>query len=124
MNSNILYTDALRMEIAILQEDVSSINPGKAKFKIPTLITENNVGYIQTTSNNIYNKRNGNLSNSYVNMEDTITLNIPLEYTYLYGGNTDECIIPKGTRFIVAFIGANLNDIKIIGRYDNGEDDI
>ena len=30
----------------------------------------------------------------------------------------DGYIIPKGTRFIVAYIGANVNDIKIIGRYD------
>ena len=35
-------------------------------------------------------------------------------------GTTEEdgYVIPAGTRFIVAYIGANVNDIKIIGRYD------
>ena len=47
-------------------------------------------------------------------MENTIEIKIPLEYTYFYDGY----VIPAGTRFIVAYIGANVNDIKIIGRYD------
>ena len=42
-------------------------------------------------------------------------LKVPKEYTYFYEGD----VMPAGTKFIVAFIGGNINDIKIIGRYDN-----
>ena len=44
---------------------------------------------------------------------------MPKEYTVYYGRR----IIPKGTRFIVAFIGGNLNDIKIVARYDSADDE-
>jgi hypothetical protein len=114
MNMNIFSRDNLRLEIAILQEDVDPKNPGTAKFKIPTLLTENTVASIQTNSTNIRNKTNGNLASAGINMENTIEIKIPLEYTYFY----DAYVIPAGTRFIVAYIGANVNDIKIIGRYD------
>lgn len=112
MNRNIFDADRLRLEIAILQEDVLSSNPGIAKFKIPALLTEDTTMHIQTGNRNIVNKSN-NLSSSSLNMESTIDLKIPTEYTYFY----DEEIVPKGTKFIVAFIGANANDIKIVGRY-------
>lgn len=114
MNINSFNKDNLRLEIAILQEDIDPKNPGTARFKIPTLLTEDTVAGIQTANTNIRNKINGNLNTSGVNIENTIDIKIPLEYTYFYDGY----VIPKGTRFIVAYIGANVNDIKIIGRYD------
>lgn len=115
MNINTFNKDSLRLELAILQEDVQSKNPGVAKFKIPTLFTENTVANIQTGNSNIRNKVIGNLSNASVNLENTVDIKIPIEYTYFY----EKDIVPKGTRFIIAYIGANINDIRIIGRYDN-----
>lgn len=114
MNINSFNKDNLRLEIAVLQEDIDPKNPGTARFKIPTLLTEDTIVSIQTTNTNIRNKVNGNLNTSGVNIENTIDIKVPLEYTYFYDGH----VIPKGTRFIVAYIGANVNDIKIIGRYD------
>ena len=114
MNINSFNKDNLRLEIAVLQEDRDPKNPGTARFKIPTLLTEDTIVSIQTTNTNIRNKVNGNLNTSGVNIENTIDIKVPLEYTYFYDGY----IIPEGTRFIVAYIGANVNDIKIIGRYD------
>lgn len=114
--NNINYVDInnLRTEIAILQEDVDARNPGTAKFIIPVIMTSDALGNISIANRNIINYKNGNLTGSTVNMQNTIELYIPTEYTYFC--NTD--IIPSGTRFIVAFIGGNVNDIKIIGRYD------
>ena len=112
---NVADKERLRLEIAILQEDVKASNPGTAKFKIPIIMTDMVIG--QTViSNTILSK--SNLRNTSVNISNTVDLFIPTEYTYFYG--TD--IVPKGTRFIVAFIGGNVNDIKIIGRYDNKGD--
>lgn len=114
-NYNDININNLRIEIAILQEDVQSSNPGSAKFKIPVIMTNDVIGHINTSNNNILNKVNGNLSASSINMEDTITLKIPTEYTYFYGSS----IVPAGTKFLVAFIGGNINDMQIIGRYYN-----
>ena len=106
MNNNNLNIDYLRIEIAILQEDVLSTNPGRAKFKIPTIITE--------SFNDTINVRTHVMTGTTINIEDTIDLDIPTEYTYFYGAD----IVPAGTRFLVAFVGGNVNNIKIIGRYD------
>lgn len=113
---NMLDKERLRTEIAILQEDVPSNNPGIAKFKIPILITESINGHISITANTSFGKRSKSNIIS-INSEDTIKLRIPTEYTYFYGAK----IVPAGTRFIVTFVGANVNDIKIIGRYDYNE---
>lgn len=114
MNRNMFDNDRLRLEIAILQEKVSSKNPGTAKFKIPVIINESVNAHIQTGNSNIINMTTGNLRSSGINTKNTISLKIPVEYTYFY----EEEEVPIGTRFIVAFIGGNVNDIKIIGRYD------
>lgn len=112
-------SDALRMEIAILQEDINSQNPGVAKFKIPVLVPSINNETIYTNGKNIINKnRIGTASLGYTNVTDILTLKVPKEYTVFYGAD----IVPKGTRFIVAFIGGNINDIKIISRYDSLEE--
>lgn len=99
---NNLYMDGLRTEIAILQEDVQSKNPGYAKFIIPVLMTTTNVDSLIINS-----------KNSSINLTNTINLYIPTQHTYFY--NKD--IVPKGTKFIVTFVGGNINDIKIIGMY-------
>lgn len=114
---NTLDKERLRIEIAVLQENVPANNPGTAKFKIPVLITENIVGHINLFNNTI-NKKTG--KGTPVHAEDTVKLRIPLEYTYFYG----EKVVPAGTKFIIAFVGANTNDIKIIGRYDHSSKDV
>ena len=50
-----------------------------------------------------------------IEFKNVIKLKVPKEYTYFYEGD----VMPAGTKFIVAFIGGNINDIKIIGRYDD-----
>lgn len=121
MNYSGLDINALRTEIAILQQDVPSNNPGTAKFKIPVIMTDDTVSRIVASgSKNIINRRNGNISGFSVNLENTISLRIPLEYTYFYGKK----IVPAGTKFLVTFVGGNINDIIIIGRYDFSDKDI
>lgn len=113
-NLNKLYLDGLRVEIAVLQENVNAKNPGSARFKIPVLMTESKVTTFVGYSNILNNDRNANIVNSSISFNDTIELYIPTEYTYFC--NTDT--IPAGTKFIVAFVGGNINDIHIIGMYD------
>lgn len=107
--------DNLRLEIAILQEDIKSQDPGEAKFKIPTIMTGDSVGNSNVVSKNSANKYEFRYKPN-ITYDDTITLKVPLEYTAFFGKR----IVPKGTKFIVAFIGGDINNIKIIGRYDGG----
>jgi len=89
--------DNLRIEIAVLQEPIKSFIPGFAKFKIPPLMTDkNNINSTQT-SDDVY-----------------IELYVPYEYTFCWGSD----VVAEGTRFLVASVGGNLNDMRIIGRYD------
>lgn len=113
---NNLDIDHLRIEIAYLQEEIESSNPPRtAKFKIPVIMTENRVTSLKTSNKNILNRSNGNISGAPINLDNTIELEVPLEYTFFYGAEK----IPKDTRFLVTFVGGNVNDIKIIGRYDS-----
>ena len=112
MNNNIMSIDNLRLEIAILQEEVQSKNPGYANFIIPAIISGVNISNIGINNLNIIN-RNNNLSGVELNMNTNIKLKVPIEYTYFY----EDEIVPVGTKFIVAFIGGNINDAHIIGRY-------
>ena len=113
---NNLNIDHLRIEIAYLQEEIESSNPPRtAKFKIPVIMTENRVTSLKTSNKNILDRSNGNISGAPINLDNTIELEVPLEYTFFYGAEK----IPKDTRFLVTFVGGNVNDIKIIGRYDS-----
>ena len=113
---NNLNIDHLRIEIAYLQEEILSSDPPKrAKFKIPVIMTEDRVTSLKTSNKNILNRSNGNISGSPINLDNTIELEVPLEYTFFYAAEK----IPKETRFLVTFVGGNVNDIKIIGRYDS-----
>lgn len=113
-NLNELYKDGLRIEVAILQEDVESKNPGYAKFVIPVLMTESKVTTFVGYSNIINKNRNANILNSSINFKNTIKLFIPTEHTYFY----DKDVVPAGTKFFIAFIGGNINDIRVLGIYD------
>jgi hypothetical protein len=67
---------------------------------------------INIDKSNIYNKDLSWLSTYTMTSEITIDLYIPkylmMDYPKKY--------IPKGTKFLVAFVGGNINNIQIIGR--------
>ena len=115
---NNLQIDALRIEIAVLEEDIDSQNPKKHKFTIPVLLSGESVGVTVTPIKNSSNKSKPRSKITKIAHNNTIELTVPKEYTVFYGAD----IIPKGTRFLVAFVGGNFNDIRIIGRYDNLEE--
>ena len=108
--------EQLRLEIAILEEDISATNPKTASFTIPALMTEQYKGKKYVNNYNVINKnKTGTPSISTITIDNTIKLQVPKEYTKWYGS----IIIPKGTKFIVAFVGGNINSMRIIGRYDH-----
>lgn len=114
-NQSYMAQDNLRLEIAILQDDIKSQDPKCARFKIPAIMTGNEVGRTHASSSNSANM-NVYRCKSNVTYDDTITLKVPLEHTAFFGKR----IVPKGTKFIVAFIGGDINNIRIVGRYNGG----
>ena len=117
-NQNYTESYTLRTEIAILQEDINSQNPGIHKFTIPAIMTGEKVGTMYVHAKNSANKRLLKSTIAKTTFDPTIDLRVPKEYTAFFGAD----IIPKGTKFIVAFIGGDINNIRIIGRYDSLED--
>ena len=95
-----LDSDNLRIEIAILKEKIHAFIPEYGKFNIPAIMESKGV-------KNASNEDN-----------DFIWLYVPYEYTFAWGNEW----IPAGTRFVVADIGGNVNDIRIIGRYDRNRE--
>ncbi len=119
MAKNRISMDNLRIEIAVLQEQIDAYDPpAKGKFTIPVLMTTNEQATVSTGVSHIVNKRNGNIKSSTINIDNTIDINLPIEYCCTYGAD----IIPSGTRFLVSFISGNINDIRIVGRYDSVTD--
>ena len=118
--SSFLNVDNMRIEIAVLQEDIPAFEPTDAAFRVPALMTENTVAYMSTSNTNIINRSNGNIGSSTINIDNTLSFFVPFEYTFSYGAST----VPKGTRFLLAFVGANVNDARIIGRYDQSSSNI
>ena len=121
---NEINQDNMRTEIATLDEDIildeESISKTiKGKFKIPVIMTTDTVASVQTSNKNVLNRNNSNLKGSSMNLNNTISLVIPKEYIMFYNGTK----IPKGSKFLVSFVSANVNDIKIIGRYDGDKTD-
>ena len=74
MNNTYLDVDKMRIEVAILQEEIYAFEPGYGKFKIPTIMTQDVVARVNSSSSNIINKRNGNLGSSTVNIDNYIQL--------------------------------------------------
>lgn len=118
MNSSLLSDTGIRIEIAISMQAFNAFTPGIYRFKIPVLMTENTVSRFSTSSANIVNRRNGNIGSSSVSIDNGIDLYVPYEFIFDYGNE----LIPVGTKFLIAFVGANINDCKIIGRYDQSTD--
>lgn len=119
-SGNHVATSNLRLEIAVAQENINAYTPGMVKFKIPALMSDATSETFLNKKNNIVNKNSNFTSNiNTTETDNTISLRVPKEYTRWYGKE----IIPKGTRFIIAYIAGNINDIKIIGRYDSADDE-
>ena len=103
-----------RQEIAVLQEDINKYAPpSAAKFTIPAMMGS----YIKeqstpNSSSNIQNKTN-NLGITKTTVSNYVTLAVPKEYVISYPYK----YVPKGTRFIVGFIGGDITNAKIIGRF-------
>lgn len=117
--SNYTPSNTLRLEIAFSQQVIDAHNPGYVDFIIPTLVPDVLNTRAYTPNYNISNKNAvSTRSIGTTSINNLIRLKVPREYTEWYGADT----IPIGTRFIVAFIGGNINDIKIIGRYDSYDD--
>lgn len=113
------YTENNYSDIAIALEDYTYGKNGK--FFIPSLtpflnsnsVSENNE---KNKYNNIMNKDKVKLQISQTNTCNYINLFIPLE---LYKGSNAEKDYKgnKGDKFIILFVGGDINDCKIIGRY-------
>ena len=103
-----------RQEIAVLQETINKYAPpSAAKFTIPAMMGSSiKEQSIPNRSNNIQNKNN-NLGITKTTVSNYVTLPIPKEYvmnyTYKY--------VPAGTMFIVGFIGGDITNAKIVGRF-------
>lgn len=113
------YLSNIRIEIAVALEDIDAESPGIVKFKIPVLQSGTDITTSYIDNRTLMNRTLAISKMSNVTMDDFIELRVPKEYTVYYG----KPIIPKGTRFLVAFIGGNINDMRIIGRYDYIEED-
>ena len=98
-----IETDNLRLEIAVLKEEIKAFIPSIGKFTVPSLMMKSQMSGSTSSS-----KSSGSSDDMYVEIY------VPYEYTFAWGDET----VPAGTRFIVASIGANINDMKIVGRYD------
>lgn len=108
---------------AVLYETIDKYEEQGVKhpFFIPVLVPlETEEGKtININKSNIYNKDLQWLSTYTMTSERTIDLYLPkylmMDYPKKY--------IPKGTKFLVVFVGGNLNNCKIIGRcYDEYEE--
>ena len=90
-----MSNDDLRLEIAVLQHDIDAFNmktSGQvASFYIPAVVAA---------------------ADGSRPKKDSLRLYVPFEYTFTYG----EDIIPKGVEFLVAFIGGDVNNGRIIAR--------
>lgn len=103
-----------RQELAVLQEEINKYDPPTdAKFTIPALIGDNDSE--QTTPNRLNNilNKNNDLGITRITTSNYVTLAVPKEYVINYPTK----YVPKGTLFIVGFIGGDITSAKIVGRY-------
>lgn len=113
-----MVTNGLAIEFAVLQHDINKYAPGIATFYIKALSSKEGLlekEVVQTDNNNIVNNTNG-LSIGKVELVSGIKLTVPLEIVRYFPTK----IVPKGTVFLVAFVGGDLNKPTIIGRDVNG----
>ena len=109
---NELNPDYLRLEIATLLKDVPLKSKIVGKFKINTVVQKYETNRKMTKTSNIYNK---NVSSATIESKDSIDIPIPVHMRIFFNNGKS---IPKGTRFIVGFVGADINNARIIALYD------
>lgn len=117
MKENTFYKDKKfeYPEIATLMDDNINIDNPTGRFIIPILTPNfNNEKLMQTEKiksdlSNIVNK-NSNMVVTSVVEQNFVTLTIP---KYML----NNIVYNKGDKFIVVFIGGNVNKIRIIGVY-------
>ena len=101
---------------AILYETVNKYEKQGLKhpFYIKALVPlESEIGRtIDIQRNNIMNKDLTGLSTNVMTSEITLDLYIPKNIIMDY----PDKYIPKGTKFLVCFIGGNINNCQLIGR--------
>ena len=122
MQQNKLREDNLRLEIGTLVEDISDYelrNGTVGKFKITAIMPNATDDTIDIGSGNMGLKINP-FAPTKIQSSEYIELPIPASLRMYY--TALEAKIPAGTRFIVCFTGANLNDSRIIGLYDKEPD--
>ena len=110
------YTNYTYIHEALLYETIDKYeNPDiKHPFYIKALVPlESEVGRtISIQRNNIMNKDLTGLSTNMITSEITLDLYIPKNIIMDYPNK----YIPKGTKFLVCFIGGNINNCQLIGR--------
>ena len=109
------YTNYTYIHEALLYETIDKYeNPDiKHPFYIKALVPlESEVGRtIRIQRNNIMNKDLTGLSTNVMTSEITLDIYIPKNIIMDY----PDKYIPKGTKFLVCFIGGNINNCHLIG---------
>lgn len=104
-----------RQELGILQETINKYDPPeRAKFVIPALMgnVPSNDKTTPNRSDNIKNQNN-NLGITKTTVTNYVMLKVPKEYVINYPNK----YVPEGTQFIVGFVGGDITNAKITGRY-------
>lgn len=112
-------------EIAIAIEDIYRPSPGRIKFIIPILtpIMDNSKIIEKTAYQTKYNLRNENknLEVNDIRITNYIEIPVPAEICQTYNNIIEpdicELIIPKGSKWIVVFIGGDITKPRVISRY-------
>ncbi len=89
-----------KIEEAVLMEDINKYYPGKAAFRLTSIVPlAENISAPVTRSNSA--NKNTTFTTNSISTEQNIVLEIPKCLTIDYKTK----IIPKGTKFLVGFIG-------------------
>lgn len=89
-----------KIEEAILMEDINKYFPGEAAFRLSSIVPLAEDISAPVTRSNSANKNNTFTTNS-ITTEQNVVLQIPKCITIDYKTK----IIPKGTKFLVGFVG-------------------
>ena len=123
MNDIVNFYDRMDMkytEIGIAMQDIDRKNPGPVKFIIPILTP--NMSTNKLFSKTIYQNRINlkNKSSAFdiqnITMSNYISIPIPKELCMCYDIDSDP-IIPKGSKWIISFVGGDITKPRPIARY-------
>lgn len=99
-----------KIEIAVLQEDINKYYPGSPAFSIPSLTYYATESKCNASRRNSVNKQSTFTTGSITTIA-ALNIRVPKDIVRDYKSK----IIPKGTRFWVAFIADDQNKPIIIG---------